>query len=201
MTSDKVYRGVRSMFHNHDHKFENVYIYDWECDHFSVTGSGYAYEIEIKVSKSDFKADFQKPKHHFFKCIKNGFSIINQGRGYTWIEKDQKVEYTNINPVEISFKNCPNIFYFACPVGLIEAHEVPKYSGLIYIMDNGDARIIKKAPYIHKVKVEPSKILFKKYMYGFLNMKMEFDALKRDLKWWKDRYENTQTEPKPLVYF
>ncbi len=200
MNSDKVYKGVRSMFHNHDHKFENVYIYDWECDHFSVTGSGYAYEIEVKVSKSDFKADFQKPKHHFFKHIKNGYSIVNKGRGSFWI-KDELIEHSNIEPKQISFKNCPNVFYFACPVGLIEAHEIPKYAGLIYVMDNGEARVVKKAPYIHKDKVDPSKILFSKYMYGFINMKIEMSEMKRDLKWWKDRYENTQTEKGQLIYF
>ena len=39
----------------------------WECDVLSITKSGYATEYEIKISRSDFKADFKKPKHRGFE--------------------------------------------------------------------------------------------------------------------------------------
>ena len=41
----------------------------WECDLVSVTKSGFMHEYEIKISLSDFKADFNKPngKHETLK--------------------------------------------------------------------------------------------------------------------------------------
>jgi hypothetical protein len=146
---------------NHDHKFQNIYVHGWEADHFSVTSTGYSYEIEIKVSRSDFKADFKKPKHLFFKNIRNGFSILQAGLSYkyfNWNEIDFsqfpelrnfKIEYNNIRAIQVDYKSSPNRFYFACPCGLIESAEIPKYAGLVYVMDSGEARIIKKAPLIH----------------------------------------------------
>lgn len=35
----------------------------WEADLIALAPSGYMYEVEIKVSHSDLKADFDKPKH------------------------------------------------------------------------------------------------------------------------------------------
>ena len=34
-----------------------------ECDVISISKSDYIYEYEVKISRSDFKADFKKPKH------------------------------------------------------------------------------------------------------------------------------------------
>jgi len=44
----------------------------WECDVLSVTKSGYATEYELKISKSDFKADFKKRKHKMFSKGEGG---------------------------------------------------------------------------------------------------------------------------------
>lgn len=43
--------------------FTGLYL-SHEADLFVVTGSGYAWEIEIKVSKSDLKADLKKEHQH-----------------------------------------------------------------------------------------------------------------------------------------
>ena len=43
---------------------ENLYVFDWESDKFIETRSGLIYEFEIKVTKSDFKADFKKKDKH-----------------------------------------------------------------------------------------------------------------------------------------
>ena len=42
----------------------NLYVFSnsWESDYLSLTKSGYLYEGEVKISKSDFKADFKKEK-------------------------------------------------------------------------------------------------------------------------------------------
>lgn len=44
----------------HQYVMENLYVFDWESDFLLKTKSGYWYEAEIKISLSDFKADFKK---------------------------------------------------------------------------------------------------------------------------------------------
>lgn len=43
-----------------------VFRYDWESDYFCVNKEGYSFEIEVKISKRDFKLDFKKEKHQLF---------------------------------------------------------------------------------------------------------------------------------------
>lgn len=40
--------------------FPNIFIDRWECDLLEITKSGYVYEYEVKISRSDFKADARK---------------------------------------------------------------------------------------------------------------------------------------------
>lgn len=50
---------------HHEYIMPNVkYIYGWECDIISLTQSGFVNEFEIKISKADFKADFNKEVKH-----------------------------------------------------------------------------------------------------------------------------------------
>lgn len=42
----------------------NLYVFSWESDYLALTKSGYWYEIEVKISRSDFKADFKKDRKH-----------------------------------------------------------------------------------------------------------------------------------------
>lgn len=44
----------------------------FETDMLVLTKSGYAYGFEIKVSKSDLKADFKKKHHAQFDIVRNG---------------------------------------------------------------------------------------------------------------------------------
>lgn len=47
-----------------------------ECDIFILTPSGYAYEVEIKTSKSDLIADLKKPHLHNSTLIKKLYFAI-----------------------------------------------------------------------------------------------------------------------------
>lgn len=42
----------------------NLYVFGWESDYLACTRSGYWYEVEVKVSRADFLADFKKKKKH-----------------------------------------------------------------------------------------------------------------------------------------
>lgn len=54
-----------------------------ECDLMVLTKSGYAYEVEIKISKSDIKADIKKRSGHYSNKIRKlYFSIPERLRPY-----------------------------------------------------------------------------------------------------------------------
>lgn len=60
-------QAVRRLFHNHQYILPNTYVFNWESDLFSVTKTGNVYEVEMKISKADYKKDFEKEKHQLFK--------------------------------------------------------------------------------------------------------------------------------------
>jgi hypothetical protein len=98
----------------------NFYYNKFEMDLFRLLPSGYIYEYEIKISKSDFKQDFMKSNYHSGYYNKK-HDLIKSGK-------------------------LANKFFFVCPENLIEIDEIPDYAGLIY---NGN-KIIKPAKLIHK---------------------------------------------------
>ena len=106
-----------------------------------VVGSNqkYLYEVEIKVTKPDFLADFKKSKHHIYKELEHkpfGYSV--GGWSKNWI---------------------PNKFFFCVPEHMVEfalkkleAH--PKY-GLVTVVfkdwwSNPEIKTIKQAKFLHK---------------------------------------------------
>ena len=87
--------------------FSNTYIGNWEADLLEVTPSGYQYEYEVKLSKSDFLNDAKKEKKYYNKLKLVKHDVLQQGK---------RVNY----------------FYFIVPRGLIKSSEVPEWAGLIY---------------------------------------------------------------------
>ncbi|GAB0156210.1 hypothetical protein CHRYSEOSP005_14740 [Chryseobacterium sp. Alg-005] len=63
MTEKIIQKALLKNWHSHLYKFINVFYFDNESDWLSFLQNGYCYEVEVKVSRSDFKADFKKPKH------------------------------------------------------------------------------------------------------------------------------------------
>lgn len=130
---------------------ENLNVYSWESDVLKITKSGYAYEFEIKISRTDFKNDF----------------------------KHKKKKHTLLESKESSFK-IPNYFYYVVPEGLVSEKEIPEYAGLIYVLGNtiGDGRIyyqfqeIKKAPKLHSNKIDENSLnLIDKFYYNYIHWK------------------------------
>lgn len=184
MKSEDVYWAARRFNGNHNHRFENVFVYKWESDLFSVTSTDYAIEIEVKVSRSDFFADFKKDKH--FLLSKHNHTLLTM-RGSCYSDN-----FSSINVVEVH-KLIPNRFYFCCPKGMLLASEIPKYAGLIHVKDGGEYSIIKNAPLLHKDKFDYKKMLFNKYMYGYINGQSELNQLKRSLDFMHQTYNDTIT--------
>lgn len=102
-TELSIQAGLRSLMSSPEFFLCNMYVFTWESDVLILTKSHYWYEIEIKVSRADFKNDL---KHKFQK-------------------------HNTLSDADATDK--PNYFYYAVPEGLISPEEVPTYAGLIYM--------------------------------------------------------------------
>jgi hypothetical protein len=121
-----------------NHVAENFnYFFRGELDVISVAKSGYVSELEVKVSRADFRADAKKSK---------------------WLYYNYAIE----NP--FAKNDVPNYFTYVCPVingkALISETELAPYMGLIYVID-GELIIIRKPKLIHKYKPDIIKLLTK----------------------------------------
>lgn len=124
----------------------------WECDLIEITPAGYFREFEIKMSRKDYFIDAQKQR-----AVDWNSPLRVQGR-----------------PVPIENKHTllaagdprgPSCFWFVTPAGLIQEHELPLWAGLIEVhftlSECGESigfpqeRIVKEAPRLHRVKVDP----------------------------------------------
>jgi hypothetical protein len=114
-----------------------------EADFVTVNQNSFVSEIEVKVSRSDFKADFR-----------------NKKRKHIYLNEAQK-HVTKAN----GWLCMPNYFYFAVPEGMVSPNEVPEKYGLIYVKENHlpvsgtsfELRVVKKAKQLHKNKITPRK--------------------------------------------
>lgn len=145
---------------------ENLNVYDWESDVLKITKSGYAYEFEIKISRSDFKNDFKhkKKKHLLLESKDNSTKM-------------------------------PNYFYYVVPEGLVTEEEVPEYAGLIYVHATviSDSRVyyqfqeIKAAPRLHGNKIDEDSLkLVDKFYYNYIHWKHKHE---KDLTEYKEQLE------------
>lgn len=119
----------------------NFQPYHWhECDLFSMTQAMYFHEIEIKTSRSDFRADFKKYGKH---------EVLAGGRdrwGYGELP--------------------PRTFCYACPEGLLSVDDMPEYAGLVSVERDeqswrGYRVTVKKKPPVlaNARKVTPEQVM------------------------------------------
>lgn len=158
---------------------ENLYVFSWESDKLIETRSGLIYEFEIKISKSDFKNDFNKKDKHVI--LEGGQMHIPTFDG---LEPIYQKMYEK-NYLVSNFKK-PNYFYYAVPEGLITIEEVPEYAGLIYVLPYNDINkdgkfvwggfyIAKQAPKLHSTKYTDDDLkLGEKFYYNMLSWKNKF---------------------------
>lgn len=151
------------------YKINNVYLFrpDWESDFFLIQkSSGYCYEIEIKISKSDFKNDIKKVDKH--SIIKTGLYKERRGKYDLNASGERELTYTYTDK---PWKLRPNKFYYCVPDGLIDVKDIPEYAGLQYVSKNR-ITTIKEAPFIHKEKFQfEEKLCNKFYWYWLTNEK------------------------------
>lgn len=111
----------------HQNILPNVMV-DWgEADLLSTTRKGYLHEYEIKISRKDFYADFNKNKH----------------------------AYLGIKDRVPGGRRTASCFWFATPDGLVDISEVPDYAGFITVHGEAGVVIRRRAPMLHRRKLGP----------------------------------------------
>lgn len=163
-TEATIIKELRRYFQNgYNYRIDNAYIfsYDWESDFFCTNREGYGFEFEVKISRADFKADLKKNKHEIFK-------------------KGSYTQNHNGTSKEIEKKFIPNRFYYVVPEGLITKDEVPEYAGLITV--GNYMSIIKRAPFIHRRKLDFRKCLCDKFYNRWIDEKRRNNLLNYDQK-------------------
>lgn len=105
----------------------------WECDMLTITRSGYAHEFEVKVSRSDFLADFKKDKHQLYASGASRQPHPYRGGNHPGWE-------------------IPGRFWFVTLAGIVKAEDVPDYAGWIEVAPKWSPKQMKRAPQIHREK-------------------------------------------------
>lgn len=100
-------------------------------------------------------------------------------------KKYNGVEFESVKELysEIGFVKifAPHRFYYACPKDMIKKEEIPNYAGLYYILESGELKTIKRAPLIHKMKYDLTKILLHKFYHKTINLQIDNFNLKSQL--------------------
>jgi len=97
----------------------------WEADIAAVTKTNFVHEIEIKVSRSDFLADFKKHAYHRDIAKHDRMSSRMHGNEISSPDNDWRIR-KGLKPQSIW---TPNYFWFASPLGILKAEDIPEHAG------------------------------------------------------------------------
>lgn len=190
MNEEQIIERLYRFFGNYDYKLHNVFIYQWESDFFAISSSGYTVEVEVKISKSDFKHDFKKSQKH--KILRNGIKglVTVPGVETNYINDNGKFYRSEYRSSSITVVKpfVPNKFYYCCPEELIYKQDVPDYAGLLYVVAKGDPedpyydiKEVKTPKFINKNKPDISKILLEKFYYISIKQAIEIRQLRNKI--------------------
>lgn len=130
----------------------NLFVFDWESDYLAITKAGLIHEVEIKISKHDFKNESKN------KSAK--FALFESRNESTMI---------------------PDFFYYCVPENLISVEDVPEYAGLLYINDYGFLTTPKSGPRLKKEKTDLSKLnLIDKFYFRYLHYMNKYNEAKSE---------------------
>ena len=130
----------------------NLFVFEWESDYLAITKAGLIHEVEIKISKHDFKTE---AKNKWAK-----FALFESRNESTMI---------------------PDFFYYCVPENLLSVEEVPEYAGLLYVNDYGFLTTPKSAPRLKKEKTDLSKLnLTDKFYFRYLHYLGKYTAAKSE---------------------
>lgn len=190
VNSNDIASAVRRFFSDSKYLCENTYVYLWESDVFFITKAGFSVEVEIKVSKQDFKRDFSKQKHLLLANHKASRLLLkdyegpygDQYRGERRWENARCTRFDILTNEQI-INRIPNRFYFAMPEGLVEPSEVPKYCGVLWV--GADGRInpdrYKLAPILHRTCQDHRQVLLDRFYYNNMDLRSRITMLQNEI--------------------
>lgn len=192
---------------------DGLYVFDWESDKLLETRSGYIYEFEIKISKADFKNDFKhkKEKHiilegaekYHDKYLPKYYERLEKSRKNGGRSEEYFHRWADTSKMYLAEgHNRPNYFYYATPPDLITAEEVPEYAGLVYVNQWGVISTVKKAPCLHKEKIDDATLnLGEKFYYNMVHWRSKFKKEKREREYAQKRLlEEIEAKGQGLAY-
>lgn len=144
--------------------FTNITVGCNEWDGISISSAGYPTCYEVKISKSDFKADFKKDRHKL---------LLNR------LTQDPDNKYIRLGLL-------PKYVYYVINGFEIDKSELPDYAGLMIVDSRGFASMKVQAPVLWKEKVSEKrlmnmyKIMGRRYIYKTLD-----DYGKMHMEWCK----------------
>lgn len=178
LTEQKIQKALRKFFSTSNVRYEmdGLYVFGWESDKLLETRAGMIYEFEIKISRSDYQNDFKhKAKKHIILASSLDKPTVQQDL-FDHYYKERKAKYPGIKPddclKEIAgmserSRRMPNYFYYAVPDGMLQPDEIPPYSGLVYISEDGKIVGTVKAPQLHNQKYTDVELgLCEKFYYN-----------------------------------
>ena len=157
-------------FINYEYKLFNAFVFNWESDFFAISKSGYSIEVEVKISKADFKIDAEK-------------------RCFSWMygTKDIK-KHDHIKGDET---NKPNKFAYACPPNIIELSDIDQNYGLYWILENGSVVVKREPKFLHKEKMLENKkylkILLDKFYFRNIKLRADLKYSEYDLNYGQEK--------------
>jgi len=141
-------------------------ITNYEADMIAVSKAGYAYEWEIKVSLSDFRADLKKREKH--ASLSGAVRKIQSPYAYYKNTEIHVRADAPENPFDATryqcFPDCrPKEFWYLIHGFDIPDGELPAYAGLMKFVEKDRGRrvfeIITPAPKLETQKVDEKKIV------------------------------------------
>lgn len=148
----------------------NIYFFDEaynETDYLVVNKNDHIYDIEVKVSRADFKNDFKKIKKH--EIIQTGKYTLTHDKFVLRPENEPGSKYKKMLKGEsYECKMRPSRFYYAVPKGLLSLDEIPEYAGLLEIdLKTKKVTTVKQAPLLSKAmnRQDINNILVDKFYY------------------------------------
>lgn len=171
MTANEIIT-VLNRFYKTNPKYliSNLYVFGWESDYLAMTQSGYWYEVEVKISRADFCADFKKKrKHQILAGVEEGLrpNYFAYACPEGLLAPEEVPEYA----------------------GLIYIPHAGAYYGT-----SG-----KYTPQLHKEKISADQLgLTDKFYYNYTSIKRKYDDGQKDktieelrgqLRWLKAEYK------------
>lgn len=111
-------------------------IVGWEADLLLLHPSGWVWEVEIKVSTSDFRREF-RTKAHKHRVLREGSVTETGSYGYSWKNKNKHVQK----------------FFFAVPKDVFDKlseEDFPDYAGVIVVDPDRVDSWKRPVPYVHR---------------------------------------------------